>query len=158
MMSFSKILPAAWLLVGAQPNAEDCQQLYDEQKVRSLLSMNAEDNFLDAERRVFGNDHVLHINWHDDQTPKPVSDFAKILDWYRALPAGYQRIYVHCWMGHNRGPLAATWLLMAIEGESAYDAWTLMKSRRPYANFWNIPAYRFSLLRAERELLHRKSV
>jgi hypothetical protein len=102
-------------------------------------------------RHRLGYHHVL---WYDDKQLKPLVDFARTLDWVREREAacrasgGEMRLYVHCAMGINRGPLLAVFLLAALEGIAADEAWTLIKRVRPHVEAFNVPAYRHSCLLA----------
>lgn len=52
-----------------------------------------------------------HVLWYDDKQLKPLVDFTRTLAWVREREAasraggGEMRLYVHCAMGINRGPL-----------------------------------------------------
>ena len=146
-----------WLIQGAQPTPEDYQALFTTYNVRSVLSVNRENFYIESARTIFGADNVLHVDWRDDGTPKPVEDFRRIEEWYAALPAAHKHVYVHCHQGINRSTVASIWLLTVFDHMTPYEAWGVVKSHRPSANGWNIYNYQQSILRAEQALLHRKS-
>jgi hypothetical protein len=91
-----------------------------------------------------------HVRWYDDRQFKPVADFIRTLDWVRGQRAALAEqgeslaLYVHCAMGLNRGPLMATFLLAALEGISADEAWSFVKRCRPQVEAFDQPAYRHS--------------
>lgn len=102
-------------------------------------------------RHRLGYHHVL---WYDDKQLKPLVDFARTLAWVREREAacraggGEMRLYVHCAMGINRGPLLAAFVLAALEGVVADEAWALIKRVRPHVESFDVPAYRHSCLLA----------
>jgi hypothetical protein len=95
-----------------------------------------------------------HVLWYDDKQLKPLVDFARTLEWVRVREAecraggGEMRLYVHCAMGINRGPLLAVFLLAALEGIAADEAWAMIKRVRPHVESFDVPAYRHSCLLA----------
>lgn len=95
-----------------------------------------------------------HLYWHDDKQLKPIADFVRTLAWLREQEEAYEaagrpvRLYVHCAMGMNRGPLLATYLLAATEEIRADDAWAVVKRSRPQVESFDSPAYRHSCILA----------
>ena len=95
-----------------------------------------------------------HLYWHDDKQLKPIADFVRTLAWLREQEVSYKaagraiRLYIHCAMGMNRGPLMATYLLAATEEMPADNAWAIVKRNRPQAESFDSPAYRHSCILA----------
>lgn len=98
---------------------------------------------------------TLHIPWQDDGTAKEVHDFVGALAWLERLDAqrvasgkSLSGLMVHCAQGHNRGPMMATFLLAALSGLPADEAYKLVKGMRPVASSFDTPQYRASVVRA----------
>ncbi|HEV2460141.1 MAG TPA: dual specificity protein phosphatase [Ktedonobacterales bacterium] len=91
-----------------------------------------------------------HLYWHDDRQLKPSADCVRTLAWLRKQEETYEaagrllRLYVHCAMGMNRGPLMATYLLAATAEIPADEAWAIVKRSRPQVESFESPAYRNS--------------
>ncbi len=95
-----------------------------------------------------------HLYWADDLQPKSAHEFLHVLEWVGDEEATLARdgrsirLYVHCQMGINRGPLIATFLLAARQGLSADEAWEQIKASRPAAHSFEKAVYRETCLRA----------
>jgi hypothetical protein len=95
-----------------------------------------------------------HLYWHDDKQLKPIADFVRTLAWrceqeeICAASGRSLRLYIHCVMGMNRGPLMATYLLAATAEIPADDAWAVVKRSRQQGESFDSPAYRHSCILA----------
>jgi protein-tyrosine phosphatase len=150
-----------WLLLGGEiSNAEHMARLAA-QGVTTVINAACEvsDRKL-CERYNLG---YYHLYWYDDQQPKSAHEFLHVLDWVGDEEANLARdglplrLYVHCQMGINRGPLIATFLLAARQGLSADEAWERIKVSRPAAHSFEKSVYRGACLYALEEYSQRTS-
>jgi protein-tyrosine phosphatase len=141
-----------WLLVGGEiANVEHMARLVA-QGVTTVINAACEvsDRQL-CERYGLG---YYHLYWYDDWQPKSAHEFLHVLEWVRDEEAKLaehgqsMRLYVHCQMGINRGPLIATFLLAARQGLSADEAWEQIKASRPAAHSFEKAVYREACLRS----------
>jgi protein-tyrosine phosphatase len=144
-----------WLLIGSEiANVEHMARLVA-QGVTTVINAACEvsDRQL-CERYGLG---YYHLYWYDDRQPKAVHEFLHVLGWVcdeeakLARDSHSMRLYVHCQMGINRGPLIATFLLAARQGLSADEAWEQVKSSRSAAHSFEKAVYREACLRALKE-------
>jgi protein-tyrosine phosphatase len=141
-----------WLLLGGEIANADQMARLAAQGVTTVINAACEvsDRTL-CERYCLG---YYHLYWYDDQQPKSAREFLHVLGWLgdeeiRLAKDGCPiRVYAHCQMGINRGPLIATFLLAARQGLSADDAWERIKASRPVAGSFEKAVYREACLRA----------
>ncbi len=150
-----------WLLLGGEiANAEHMARLAA-QGVTTVINAACEvsDRQL-CERYGLG---YYHLYWYDDLQSKSAGEFLHALGWVRDEEARLARdgrpirLYVHCQMGINRGPLIATFLLAARQGLSGDEAWERIKASRPAAHSFAKAIYRDACLRALEEHSQRAS-
>jgi protein-tyrosine phosphatase len=141
-----------WLLIGGEiASAEHMAQLAA-QGVTTIINAACE-----VSDRKLCDQYSLgyyHLYWYDDQQLKSAHEFLHVLSWVgdeeaKLAEAGRPfRLYVHCQMGINRGPMIATFLLAARQGLSADEAWERIKASRPAAHSFEKAVYRVACLRA----------
>ncbi len=141
-----------WLLLGGEiANAGNIALLAAE-GVTTVINAACEV----SDRRLCDPHHLgyYHLYWYDDQQPKSSHEFLHVLEWVRDEEAKLARdgrkirVYVHCQMGINRGPLIATFLLAARQGPSADEAWERIMESRLAAQSFEKAIYRETCLRA----------
>jgi protein-tyrosine phosphatase len=141
-----------WLLLGGEiANAERMARLAA-QGVTTIINAACE-----VSDRTLCEQHHLgyyHLYWYDDQQPKSTHEFLHVLNWVRdeevklAEDDRPMRLYVHCQMGINRGPLIAAFLLAARQELSGDEAWKRIKASRSAAHSFEKTVYREACLRA----------
>jgi hypothetical protein len=141
-----------WLYQGMQPLRMDDYEALKAVGVTAILSVNAENPSISLARTAF--EHVLHIPWYDEDYPLPLADFERIRQWRRSLPAE-SVIYCHCSAGIHRSTIACIWLLINALDLTCEEANERVLVARPIAVGYSVPAYRESLLTAQREPLGR---
>jgi protein-tyrosine phosphatase len=148
-----------WLLLGGEiSNAEHMARLAT-QGVTTVVNAASEvsDRKL-CEQYSLG---YYHLYWYDDQQTKSAGEFLHVLGWVGdeetklASDGRPIRLYVHCQMGINRGPLIATFLLAARQGISADEAWERIRASRPAAHSFEKAVYREACLHALEEYKQR---
>jgi protein-tyrosine phosphatase len=150
-----------WLLLGGEISSAEHMARLTTQGITTIINAACEvsDRML-CERYSLG---YYHLYWYDDLQPKSAHEFLHVLGWVgdeEAKLAGDGqplRLYVHCQMGINRGPLIATFLLAARQGLSADEAWELVKASRPAAHSFEKAVYRGACLHALEEYSQRTS-
>lgn len=97
----------------------------------------------------------LYIPWLDDGTLKPAEDFRHALRFVLACDEARLKasktlssVYVHCAAGHNRSAILLTFLMAALLGVNADEAWRVVKAGRAVASAFDHPQYRQSVIAA----------
>src|SRR5262245_40463431 len=109
-----------WLLLGGEILHEEHMVRLAAQGVATVINAALEV----SDRTLCVRHHLgyYHLYWFDDQQPKSTHEFLHVLEWVQDEEAKLARdgrsirLYVHCQMGINRGPLIATFLLAARQG------------------------------------------
>jgi protein-tyrosine phosphatase len=150
-----------WLLLGGEISDAEHMSRLAAQGVTTVINAACEvsDRKL-CERYSLG---YYHLYWYDDQQTKSAHQFLHVLGWVGNEEAKLAsegrplRLYVHCQMGVNRGPLIATFLLAARQRISADEAWERIKASRPVAESFDKSVYREACLCALEEYSQRAS-
>ena len=148
-----------WLLLGGEISDAEHMARLAAQGVTTVINAACEvsDRKL-CERYNLG---YYHLFWYDDQQTKSAHEFLHVLGWVGDEEAKLARdgrplrLYVHCQMGINRGPLIAAFLLAARQGFAADEAWQQIKASRPVAGSFEQAVYRDACLRAIEEYSQR---
>ena len=148
-----------WLLLGGDIASAEHMGWLRDQGVTHVICAACE---LSDRRLCDAHDlRYFHLYWYDDRQPKPADELNHLLAWLSGEQAALlqssrpMRLYVHCAMGYNRGPLVATFLLAARCGLSAEQAWERVKASRPFAEAFDCAAYRESCETALAECARR---
>ena len=142
----------SWLSLGGTIESEEQLLWLRGLRVTHVICVASElDEASLCARHGFG---FYQVHWPDDGKHKPPQDFLDALAWVEAEVAALARkrrkahFFVHCFAGAYRSPLLATFLLAALEGLSADEAYALLRERREYVSAFEEPEYRESCLAA----------